>query len=45
MNYDRKLKIEYNLTSTHNKIDNKLPRAQETEQSQNEYFQEVRLFT
>lgn len=42
MDYDSKLKIEYNLASTHNKVDNKPLRDQKTEHSQNEYFHEVR---
>lgn len=47
MSYDRKHKLEYHLSSTHKKLDNKLSQNQETEQQQHqelktEYFQDVR---
>lgn len=47
MNFDRKLKLEYHLNSSHNKIDGKHSEDQESEQQQpqkfeNEFFQEVR---
>lgn len=47
MSFNRKLKLEYHLTPPHDKIDGKLSQDQETEQqqqSQNEYFQEVRKY-
>lgn len=47
MSFDRKLKLEYHLNSSHNKIDGKHSEDQESEQQQpqkfeNEFFQEVR---
>lgn len=45
MSFDRKLKLEYHLNSSHNKIDGKHSEDQESEQPQkfeNEFFQEVR---
>lgn len=45
MSYDRKHKLEYHLSSAHNKIDSKLSQDQELVQLQQpklEYFQEVR---
>lgn len=50
MSYDRKHKLEYHLSSTHKKLDNKLSQNQETEQQQQqqdlktEYFQDVRNY-
>lgn len=47
MSYDRKHKLEYHLSSTHKKLDNKLSQNQETEQQQDlktEYFQDVRKY-
>lgn len=45
MSYDRKHKLEYHLSSAHNKIDTKLNQNQELVQvpPKIEYFQEVRV--
>jgi len=49
MSFDRKFKLEYHLTSPHDKIDGKLSQDQGTEphlprKFEHEYFQEVRRF-
>lgn len=47
--FDRKFKVEYHLTSPHNKVVGKLSQDQETDPQhsqkfEHEYFQEVRRF-